>query len=43
VAQRVPSTAKARDRLGFEASTRLDEILDEVVPWVVTAYEQGLL
>jgi UDP-glucose 4-epimerase len=43
VAQRVPSTAKARERLAFEATTTLDEILDEVVPWVVDAAEQGLV
>jgi nucleoside-diphosphate-sugar epimerase len=35
--------AKARDRLGFEATTTLDEILDEVVPWVADALDRGLL
>ncbi|MFI5046359.1 MAG: NAD-dependent epimerase/dehydratase family protein [Acidimicrobiia bacterium] len=43
VAERVPSVAKARDRLGFEATTTLDEILDEVVPWVVDAVDRGLV
>jgi nucleoside-diphosphate-sugar epimerase len=43
VAARVPSVAKARDRLGFEATTTLDEILDEVVPWVADALDRGLL
>jgi len=43
VAQRVPSVAKARDRLGFEATTTLDAMLDEVVPWVVDAVGRGLL
>ena len=37
VQRRVPATDKARDVLGFEATTTLDEMLDEVVPWVVDA------
>ena len=43
VAARVPSTAKARERLGFEATTSLDAMLDEVVPWVVDAVERGIV
>jgi nucleoside-diphosphate-sugar epimerase len=43
VQRRVPATEKARDRLGFEATTSLDEMLDEVVPWVVDAVERGLI
>lgn len=43
VQKRVPSTEKARDVLGFEATTTLDEMLDEVVPWVVDAIESGLI
>jgi nucleoside-diphosphate-sugar epimerase len=43
VQRRVPSTDKARDVLGFEATTSLDEMLDEVVPWVVDAVERGLI
>jgi UDP-glucose 4-epimerase len=34
VARRVPDVAKARDVLGFEATTTLDEMLDEVIPWI---------
>jgi nucleoside-diphosphate-sugar epimerase len=34
---------KARRLLGFEATTTLDEMLDEVVPWVVDAVDRGLL
>lgn len=34
VARRVPDVAKARDLLGFEATTTLDEMLDEVIPWI---------
>ena len=41
VQRRVPSTDKARDVLGFEATTGLDEVLDEVIPWVVDAVETG--
>ena len=31
---RVPDTRKAREVLGFEATTTLDEMLDEVIPWI---------
>jgi nucleoside-diphosphate-sugar epimerase len=31
---RVPDVRKARERLGFEASTSLEEMLDEVIPWI---------
>ncbi|HEX2645632.1 MAG TPA: NAD(P)-dependent oxidoreductase, partial [Candidatus Dormibacteraeota bacterium] len=34
VQMRVPDVAKARELLGFEATTSLDEVLDEVIPWV---------
>lgn len=34
VQRRVPDVAKARDVLGFEARTSLDEMLDEVIPWI---------
>jgi nucleoside-diphosphate-sugar epimerase len=37
VARRVPSTDKAKRVLGFEASTTLDEMLDEVIPWIESA------
>jgi nucleoside-diphosphate-sugar epimerase len=43
VQKRVPSVEKARDVLGFEATTSLDEMLDIVVPWVLEAMEQGLI
>lgn len=41
VQRRIPSTNKAKDLLGFEAETSLDEMLDEVVPWVLAAIENG--
>jgi UDP-glucose 4-epimerase len=32
---------KARELLGFEATTTLDEMLDEVIPWVREEIEAG--
>jgi UDP-glucose 4-epimerase len=43
VQMRAPATSKAKELLGFEATTSLDEMLDEVVPWVVDAIERGLI
>jgi UDP-glucose 4-epimerase len=43
VQRRVPAVEKAKAVLGFEATTTLDEMLDEVVPWVVSAVERGLI
>jgi UDP-glucose 4-epimerase len=34
VQKRVPSVGKAKRVLGFEATTTLDEALDEVIPWI---------
>jgi len=34
VQRRVPDVTKAREVLGFEATTSLDQMLDEVIPWV---------
>jgi len=31
---RVPDVSKAREVLGFEATTTLDAMLDEVIPWI---------
>ena len=31
---RVPDVRKAREILGFEATTSLDAMLDEVIPWI---------
>ena len=41
VQMRVPDVTKARDVLGFEATTTLDEMLDEVIPWVRDEIEAG--
>jgi nucleoside-diphosphate-sugar epimerase len=43
VQKRVPAVDKARDVLGFSATTTLDEMLDIVVPWVLDAMERGLI
>ena len=43
VQKRVPDVAKAKRVLGFEATTSLDEMLDDVVPWVVDAIDKGLI
>ena len=43
VQRRVPSVEKAKRILGFEATTGLDEILDEVIPWIEMAVDEGLI
>jgi nucleoside-diphosphate-sugar epimerase len=43
VQRRVPATEKASRVLGFEATTSLDEILDEVIPWIADAVETGAI
>jgi UDP-glucose 4-epimerase len=40
---RVPDVRKARDVLGFEATTTLDAMLDEVIPWIRAESEAGRL
>lgn len=41
VQRRVPDVRKARAVLGFEATTSLEAILDEVIPWIRTELEAG--
>jgi UDP-glucose 4-epimerase len=43
VQRRVPSTEKAKRVLGFEATTSLSSMLDEVIPWIRQAIEAGTL
>jgi UDP-glucose 4-epimerase len=43
VAMRAPEVTKAGDVLGFTAETTLDAMLDEVIPWITRAVEQGRL
>jgi UDP-glucose 4-epimerase len=41
VQRRVPDVRKAREILGFEATTSLDAMLDEVIPWIREEIEAG--
>jgi len=41
VQKRVPDTTKAREMLGYEATTPLSVMLDEVIPWVKEQVEHG--
>lgn len=41
VQKRIPAIEKAERVLGFRATTSLDEMLDEVIPWVAEAIEDG--
>lgn len=41
VQKRIPDTSKAKSLLGYEAKTSLDEMLDEVIPWVNEQVEHG--
>jgi UDP-glucose 4-epimerase len=43
VKRRVPDVRKAREVLGFEATTTLDEMLDEVIPWIRAEQDAGAL
>jgi UDP-glucose 4-epimerase len=40
---RSPDVSKARDVLGYEATTSLDTMLDEVIPWVTNAVTEGVI
>jgi UDP-glucose 4-epimerase len=43
VQKRIPSVVKAKELLGFEATTGLSEMLDEVIPWIQNAIELELI
>jgi len=43
VQKRVPDVSKAKKVLGYEATTSLEEILDEVIPWVKEQIELGTI
>jgi len=43
VQRRVPSTGKALELLGFEASTTLEDMLEEVIPWIAQAIRDGVM
>jgi nucleoside-diphosphate-sugar epimerase len=41
VQKRIPDVSKAKRVLGYEATTSLEEILDEVIPWVAEQVRLG--
>jgi nucleoside-diphosphate-sugar epimerase len=41
VQKRVPSVEKAKNMLGYTADTKLDTILDEVIPWIAEQVKLG--
>lgn len=41
VQMRVPDVHKARELLDFEATTSLEDVLDEVIPWIQDEIEAG--
>jgi len=43
VQMRVPDVSKARRVLGFEATTPLEGVLDEVIPWIRDQVEAGTI
>jgi UDP-glucose 4-epimerase len=43
VQRRVPDVEKSKSVLDFECTTSLDEMLDEVIPWVTQAVHDGRL
>jgi UDP-glucose 4-epimerase len=43
VQRRVPDTEKAKKILGFEATTTLEEMLDQVIPWIDHAIKNGMI
>ncbi len=43
VQKRVPDVTKAREVLGFEATTTLENMLDEVIPWIENAIAEGTI
>lgn len=43
VKKRIPDTSKAKKLLNFTASTTLDEMLDDVIPWIKNAVERNFI
>ncbi len=43
VQKRVPDVSKAKRVLGYEATTTLDEMLNEVIPWIEQAMKDGTI
>jgi hypothetical protein len=43
VNKRIPSVEKSKQILGFEATTSLSDMLDEVIPWIKKAIKEELI
>jgi len=43
VQKRIPDVTKAKELLGFEATTKLEDMLDEVIPWIKNAIADGTI
>ena len=43
VQKRVPDVTKAKEILGFDATTTLEDMLDEVIPWIKNAVADGTI
>lgn len=43
VQKRIPDTNKAKELLGFESRTSLDQMLNEVIPWIKNAISKNLI
>jgi nucleoside-diphosphate-sugar epimerase len=43
VQKRIPDTNKARKILGFEANTKIENVLEELIPWIKGAIEKELI
>jgi len=41
--RRVPDPEKAKNVLGFEATTTLDEMIDAVIAWIDKAIKNGMI
>jgi UDP-glucose 4-epimerase len=41
VQKRIPDTVKAKKLLGYEATTSLDDMLNEVIPWIAEQVKHG--
>jgi len=43
VQQRIPDTSKAKEVLGFSAETKLEKVLDVLIPWVTENLKKNLI
>jgi nucleoside-diphosphate-sugar epimerase len=43
VQKRIPDTTKAKEILGFEAETPIEQVIDEVIPWIKEAIAKKII